>query len=125
MHALPTSSRNRRSIALAALAVSITSACAPHDARTALISQAEARIRARLNDPRAAFTAVRFTGDPARGQTCGFVKPARGTAVRFIVHADPSAGLSMEDAEGRDPVSEDRFEQAWQYDCMNPGDTAR
>jgi hypothetical protein len=96
------------------------------DWRAQQMRVAEEKIRAEVNDPAAQFRQVQLTGDQATGQTCGFVIPRKSSGVsgepaRFIVYIDGSAGPWVEKSEGRAVISQQRFDMAWQWDCVNEG----
>ncbi|HEY4029309.1 MAG TPA: hypothetical protein VGM25_03115 [Caulobacteraceae bacterium] len=93
----------------------------PLDWRVQQTEAAEAKIRAEVGDPGAQFAKVQVTGDDKTGQICGEVQPAHNGARRFVVYIDGTAGPWVEQGAGHTPVSQDRFDQAWQNDCLNEG----
>ena len=100
--------------------------CKPRDWRADAIADAERQIREEVADPDAAFSRVQLTGDSASGQICGVVeaKPAAGgdrKTGRFIVYVDKTAGPFVESAMGRQPLSREDFDLAWENDCLNEG----
>ena len=69
---------------------------------------------------------VQFTGDSKTGQTCGFVSARFGRdgldhLARFIVYIDNTAGPFVDGGLGRQVLSMQDFERAWQGDCVKEG----
>jgi hypothetical protein len=98
--------------------------CNPGDWRQDAVEKAEAKMRTELSDPSAIFSRVEVTGNSRTGQTCGYVEAEAGPSVnergRFIVYID-GAGPFVEHDMGRKAMSQDRFDFAWQYDCIKEG----
>lgn len=90
------------------------------------MSNAEEKMRAELKAPTARFSGVQVTGNSTTGQTCGYVTVKTGYAAldktaRFIVYIDGTAGPFVESNMGTHSVSQQRFDFAWQYDCLKEG----
>jgi hypothetical protein len=100
------------------------------DWRAQAISNAEAMIRAQVNDPSLLFSRVQFTGDDRSGQTCGYF--TRRTAdggeanTRFIVFIDGGGGQNpfVDDPSAPYPVNKDDFQLNWRTQCVVLGYTA-
>lgn len=104
--------------------LAVLAACTAKDWRAEAIANAEDAMRTQVSDPAAAFTHVQITGDSSSGQTCGFVTAKVGTlkkGARFIVYIDGTAGPFVEAGMGRQPMSKDDFDWAWQNDCLKEG----
>lgn len=99
--------------------------CSKEDWRAQAIADAEEKVRAEVNDPSAQFSKLQVTGDNATGQTCGVVmaKTSNGLVqfARFIVYIDGTAGPYVEKGIGMHPISSDKFDFAWQNDCIKEG----
>jgi len=78
-------------------------------------------MRAEVNDPSAQFSNIQVTGDQTTGQICGQVKAAGAWRARFIVYIDGTAGPFVESSRGMHAVSQQRFDFAWQNDCLKEG----
>lgn len=94
--------------------------------RAKVIADAENQIRARLGDPAAQFERVQVTGNQSTGQTCGFVTAqpaasAEGGTGRFIVYIDKTAGPFIEYSVGIATIPQERFDFAWEHDCIDEG----
>ena len=101
-------------------------ACNGQNWRAQAIASAEEKMRTEVNFPAAEFSKVQVTGNSATGQTCGYVTVKSGHAqlnrtARFIVYIDGTAGPYIEGDLGMHPVSQQRFDFAWQYDCLKEG----
>ncbi|MDR3511177.1 MAG: hypothetical protein P4L73_06065 [Caulobacteraceae bacterium] len=100
-------------------------ACDGQAWRAGAASRAEEQVRQVVSDPSAQFSRVQVTGDDRTGQTCGFASvrtpDGLGHLVRFIVYIDASAGPYVEAGLGRQVLTQDNFERAWQADCVKEG----
>lgn len=101
-------------------------ACNGQDWRAQAITNAEEKVQIEVNYPAAEFSRVQVTGNGTTGQTCGYVTVKTGYAqlkrtARFIVYIDGTAGPFVEADLGAHPVSQQRFDFAWQYDCLKEG----
>jgi hypothetical protein len=101
-------------------------ACNGQDWRAQAITNAEEKVQIEVNYPAAEFSRVQVTGNSTTGQTCGYVTVKTGYAqlkrtARFIVYIDGTAGPFVEADLGAHPVSQQRFDFAWQYDCLKEG----
>lgn len=101
-------------------------ACSKQDWRAQAITNAEKKVRIEINYPAAEFSGVQVTGNSTTGQTCGYITVKTGYAqlkktVRFIVYIDGTAGPFIEAGLGAYPVLQQRFDFAWQYDCLKEG----
>lgn len=101
-------------------------ACNGQDWRTQAAASAEDKVRAEVNDSAARFSRVQVTGNSTTGQTCGYVTVKAGYAgldntARFIVYIDGTAGPFVESSRGMHAVSQQRFDFAWQNDCLKEG----
>jgi hypothetical protein len=98
--------------------------CNDGDWRQNAINAAEAKMRTELSDPSAAFSRVQITGDSSTGQTCGYVEAKTGPSAdktgRFIVYVD-GAGPFVEHHMGLKAMTQERFDFAWEYDCVKEG----
>ncbi|HZV09926.1 MAG TPA: hypothetical protein VFF94_09210 [Novosphingobium sp.] len=112
---------------LALLAALPLLACQPAtDWRQAAALDGEQQIRADIEDPAASFSQVQVVGDASTGQICGkvlgrSVSAGFGTPARFIVYIDRTAGPWIEEQHGHSIVTGQRFEFAWQHDCIDEG----
>lgn len=107
-------------------ALSALIACSRGNWKARVIANAEEQIRADVHDRSARFLGVQVTGDSSTGQTCGAVKaklPDGGLdrSRRFIVYIDETAGPYIESEKGPHALSQEDFDRAWQYDCLNEG----
>jgi hypothetical protein len=95
------------------------------DWRAQAIADAESQIRTDVNDPNAKFSDVQVTGNDSTGQTCGRVSARLSTggdrSGRFIVYIDGSVSPYVENGMGAHPMAQERFEFAWQNDCLKEG----
>lgn len=101
-------------------------ACNQQDWQTRAVSRAEAQMRVEVDDASATFSGVQVTGNSRTGQTCGFVSAkVAGTApertTRFIVYIDGTAGPFVEANMGSHSITQERFDFAWQHDCLGEG----
>ena len=109
-----------------ALCLLLALAACGQDWRAREMAAAEDKIRVEVDDPGAVFSQVQITGDSQTGQTCGTVKAmhgpdAAGPAVRFVVYIDGTSGPWVEKGQGRQFLSQDRFDDAWRADCVGEG----
>jgi hypothetical protein len=115
---------NRRRLLALLSGLIALAGCNGGDWRQDAVKAAEAKIRSELNDPSAAFSHVQVTGNSSSGQTCGYAEaktgPSANKTARFIVYID-GAGPFVEHHMGSKPMSQDRFDFAWQYDCVKEG----
>ena len=95
--------------------------CQPPDWRVQQIALAEAKMRTEVGDPKAEFSKVQVTGDQKTGQICGVVRTVRWPLTHFIVYIDGTAGPYVEAGQGRDYMTQDSFDSAWQNDCVAEG----
>ena len=99
------------------------------DWRPQAIAKAQDQMRQEVGDPSAQFTRVQLTGDDKTGQTCGFIsakfsRDGLNHIARFIVYIDQTAGPFVDGGLGRQVLSSEDFERAWQGDCVKEGYTA-
>ena len=123
---MTTAARRAAAGVLAICLGAVLAGCQAQDWRTSAIADAERQIREEVADLAAGFSRVQLTGDSATGQTCGVVEAKGGSAGqprtgRFIVYIDKTAGPFVESAMGRQPISREDFDLAWQNDCLNKG----
>lgn len=109
-----------------ALCLLLALAACGQDWRARETAAAEDKIRAEVDDPGAVFSQVQITGDSQTGQTCGYVKAmhgpdAAGPAARFVVYIDGTSGPWVEKGQGRQFLSQDRFDADWRADCVGEG----
>lgn len=104
----------------------LLASCGKPDWRVQAEEEGKQAIRTTLNAGNLRFFDVRVVGDARTGQICGKVQ-ARGLAARsglparFVVYIDGSAGPWIENQYGRHKISDERFDRAWQNDCVNEG----
>ena len=94
------------------------------DWRAEAIADAESKVRSEVDDPIAQFSKLQVTGDSSTGQTCGVVIVKTGgheELARFIVYIDGTAGPYLDKTMGTHPMSQEKFDTAWQNDCLNEG----
>lgn len=107
------------------LLVAFLGACGPQDWRARRVGWAEGVIRGEVRDFGATFSHVQVTGDQKTGQVCGYVKPKSGLPVRFVVYIDGTSDPYVEGGEGKVVMEQDRFNFAWNYDCVGEGYTGQ
>ena len=98
-------------------------ACSGRDWRANAIADAENLMRSEVNDPSAQFSKLQVTGDSSGGQTCGVVIAKAGRRqvfARFIVYID-GAGPYLDKSMGAHPISQEKFDFAWENDCLKEG----
>ena len=100
-------------------------ACNGQDWRAEAIADAEDKVRSEMDDPSAQFSKLQVTGDSSTGQTCGVVLAKIGGGredfARFIVYIDETAGPYIDKSMGAHPISQEKFDFAWQNDCLKEG----
>ena len=100
-------------------------ACNGQDWRAQAIADAEDKVRSEMGDPSAQFSKFQVTGDSSTGQTCGVVLAKTGGGredfARFIVYIDGTAGPYIDKGMGAHPIAQEKFDFAWQNDCLNEG----
>jgi hypothetical protein len=93
------------------------------------MSNAEAMIRAQINNPSLQFSRVQFTGDDRSGQTCGYFtrRTADGEEVstRFIVFIDGGGGQNpfVDDSSRALSGEQDDFQLNWRTSIQAPHPT--
>lgn len=100
--------------------------CDKPDWRVKAVENGKQAIRASLDTSNLRFFDVQAVGDERSGQICGKLladglAARSGLPARFIVYLDGSTGPWIENQYGRHKVSDERFDLAWQNDCVNEG----
>jgi hypothetical protein len=101
-------------------------ACQGVDWKPLALREGEEQIRHMISDPAATFSEVQVVGDRQTGQICGHVlgrgvSAGFGQPARFIVYIDRTAGPWIEGWHGREAISGEDFDEAWQHDCLDEG----
>ena len=116
--------RKAQSVLLLAASIGLT-ACGARDWRAAAIADAEEKVRSEIGDSAAQFSRLQVTGDSSTGQTCGVVIAKTGAGLeqfaRFIVYIDGTAGPYLDKSMGTHPISQEKFDFAWENDCLKEG----